>query len=268
MSRSFIRAAALAASLLTLAGCGGGGSTDAKAEEQETTTTVAHAAHWGYEGESGPDHWAELDPLYKKCVDGSAQTPINIVDAEPVDLVDPLFKYHSDHSTVINNGHTIQANAGFGSTVTVDGVIYPLAQIHFHTPSEHEVQGRLYPVEVHFVHKTQEGKLAVVGVFLEQGPAQNQAWDPYVKALTATEEHPNEAWIDWAAMLPQDHTTFRYSGSLTTPPCSEGVSWMVMTTPVQVSSQQIAAFEKVFGHNNRPTQAVNGRSLVIDSSRG
>lgn len=241
--------AAMALSLL--AACGGGDSSP---------------AHWSYEGEEGPEHWAELDPAYAACADGTAQTPIDVVGPTPVDLVDPELAYEAGEAEVVNTGHTIQANAASGSTLTVDGAEYPLAQMHFHAPSEHAVDGAHAPVEAHFVHKTEDDEIAVVGVVLTAGDAPNEAWQPFVEALTVEGEDAVETQLDWEAMLPDDRTTIRYEGSLTTPPCTEGVRWLLMQEPVPLGADQLAAFESAYSENNRPLQPLNGRTVEVDAA--
>lgn len=254
--------AVLFAALPLVAACGDNDSSSA-------SSTTAHAhAHWTYEGEEGPEHWAELDEDYALCADGSAQTPIDIVDPVSKDLADPEFSYTVNSATVINNGHTVQANAGEGNTLTVDGATYPFAQIHFHAPSEHTINGEQAAAEVHFVHKTADGAIAVVGVMIQEGPTDNTAWDAFVGALDVKEGEERTAEIDWLSMLPESHLTIRYQGSLTTPPCTEGVSWFLMSQPVELSAEQIAAFTAAYEGNNRPVQPLNGREVDVDASEG
>ena len=272
-----IGSAATAALLLSLglAACGSD-DTAAPAEVVETTaapeTTAAEAGHgeaphWTYEGEEGPENWGELSEEYVLCADGSAQTPIDVVAAVPTDLVDPSFAYTAGEATVVNNGHTIQANAGEGNTVTVDGAAFPLKQIHFHAPSEHTIDGQSFDAEVHFVHKTDDGVITVVGVMIVEG-AENAAWQPYIDGMTVAEDAEQATTIDWAAMLPAARMTYRYQGSLTTPPCTEGVNWLLMENPVELSAAQISAMTGAYEGNNRPVQPLNGRDLLIDSSEG
>lgn len=233
-----------------------------------TETTVHEHAHWTYEGEEGPEYWAELDEDYVLCADGSAQTPIDIVDPVSTDLTDPVFSYEVTSAVVINNGHTVQANSAEGNTLTIGDATFPFAQIHFHAPSEHTIDGVQAAAEVHFVHKTEDGKLAVVGVLIEEGDADNTAWAPFVAALDVAEGEERETEIDWLSMLPESRLTIRYSGSLTTPPCTEGVQWLLMSEPVTLSAAQIDAFTAAYEGNFRPVQPLNGRTVEIDSSEG
>ena len=238
----------------------------APAAAQSPSAPPAAPAHFSYEGEDGPAHWAELDPSYATCADGSAQSPIDITNPTPADLVDPVFAYTTGEVNVVNNGHSVQANAAPGSSVTVDGVEYPLAQVHFHAPSEHRINGLLAPVEAHFVNKTADGQITVVGVMIIQGDQPNAAWAPYVNSLGIAEGADQTTQFDWGAMLPASTLSVRYAGSLTTPPCSEGVHWLILTEPVQLSADQIEAFAAAHTGNDRPLQPLNGRPVQVDDT--
>ena len=230
------------------------------------SVSPATPAHWTYEGAEGPAHWGELDPAYVTCADGTAQSPIDITNPTPADLADPAFAYQAGVAQVVNNGHSIQANAAAGGTMSVDGVAYQLAQVHFHAPSEHTLDGTRTPVEVHFVHRAADGRIAVVAVFLVQGDTTNAAWDPYVKALGVARGAEQAAKLDWMAMLPASRLTIRYSGSLTTPPCTEAVHWLLMKDPVQLSADQLRAFTAAYEGNDRPVQPLNHRPVEIDTT--
>lgn len=234
----------------------------------ETTEAGEEHLHWSYEGEGGPENWGSLSEEYVTCADGSAQTPIDIVDPATADLADPVLNYTAGAATVINNGHTIQANAAEGNTMTVNGVEYPFLQIHFHASSEHTINGESFPAEVHFVHKTEDGKIAVLGVMIAEGAADNAAWAPFTDAMGTEEEAETPVELDWAAMLPTSKLSYRYAGSLTTPPCTEGVSWVLLDTPVELSAAQIAAMAAAYDDNHRPVQPLNGRTVELDSSEG
>jgi carbonic anhydrase len=250
-TRVHLAVAAAAISVFVLAGCG------------DASTSPAH---WSYEGEEGPERWGELDPSYALCAEGSAQTPIDIVNPLPAELADPEFAYEAGTAGVENTGHTIQANATPGSVLRFGGEEYPLAQMHFHAPSEHTIEGVRSPVEVHFVHKTEDDRISVIGVQLTAVESPNEAWRPFIDALTVEEAETVEASVDWRAMLPADPSTIRYSGSLTTPPCTEGVSWLLMQQPVAVSAEQIEAFETAYSGNNRPLQPLNDRVVQADAA--
>jgi carbonic anhydrase len=227
--------------------------------------------HWTYEGEEGPEHWGALDTAYAACATGVEQSPIDLTSAEAFDLVDVQTDYHESALTILNNGHTIQANYDAGSAMTVNGDTYELKQFHFHTPSEHTIDGEAFPLEVHFVHADADGHLAVIGVMLVEGDADNAAFAPVFDAMPAEEaeaEAVEGAQIDANAMLPENQLYYTYRGSLTTPPCSEGVRWIVMTTPVELSAAQIEAFHAIFELNARPVQPLNTRGLLLDSESG
>ena len=199
-------------------------------------------------GEEGPAHWGELDATYTACADGSAQTPIDIVNPTGKDLPNPEFTYAAGSAKIVNNGHTIQAVAADGNTLSVNGVVSTLLQRHF-------------------AHKAADGALSVVGVMISEGAKENAAWAPYVDSLTTVKGTDQMATIDWAAMLPADKLTYRYEGSLTTPPCTEGVHWFLMTAPVELSTAQIAKITAAYDGNSRPVQPLNGREVDVDTSK-
>lgn len=242
-----------------------------------TWASASATTDWSYEGTTGPAHWADLG--YPDCA-GDSQSPINVRTRRTVrkPLKDPRISYVASEAEVVNNGHSVEAEAPAGSTMKLGGVVYDLKQIHFHTLSEHTINGRHYPIEVHFVHKSSSGQTAVVAVLAERGKKANKAWEPYVTAVEelsqADPPESVEADINWRAMLPKSSAGFRYDGSLTTPPCTEGVRWNVLATPVRLSRHQIETFESVplsqapSGDNYRPVQPLNGRTVTLDVSRG
>jgi len=221
--------------------------------------------HWGYEGPHAPEHWGSLDPGFAACSHGREQSPIDLTGAEPVTLSEIGFEYAPSPISIQNNGHSIQVNYEPGSGIVLDGTRYGLVQFHFHHRSEHTVDGADCPLELHLVHADADGALAVVGVFVEEGAA-NGALAPVWRHLPAKAGPAAlvQGTVDAAALLPERRTTWRYRGSLTTPPCSEGVSWLMMTEPVTASREQIEAFAALFPVNNRPVQRLNGRRLVTD----
>ena len=174
------------------------------------------------------------------------------------------FHYLPGGKTLVNNGHTVQVNYAPGSSLELDGMHFELKQFHFHAPSENLIEGRSYPLEGHLVHANDKGELAVVAVMFEPGQANaalSQAWQAL--PAKAGEMHSLEQPISAEQLLPAQHDYYRFSGSLTTPPCSEGVRWLVMKQPVQVSQAQIDAFKAVMHHpNNRPVQPLNGRLVL------
>ena len=223
-------------------------------------------AHWGYDANIAPDRWGLLDPAYSVCSVGKKQSPVDLVNAEQRPLPEIEFDYKTSAINIVNSGHSIQINVDPGSSIAVERVRYQLVQFHFHHRSEHTIAGQQQPMELHFVHSNNKDELAVVGVFLIEGQA-NAALAPVWQNLPEqpTPEKTLPGTVDLDALLPQRRTTWRYSGSLTTPPCSEGVSWFVMTDGVEVSAEQIAKFSAIYPNNFRPVQPLNGRKLVCDS---
>lgn len=223
-------------------------------------------AHWGYDANIAPDRWGLLDPAYSVCSVGKKQSPVDLVNAEQRPLPEIEFDYNTSAINIVNTGHSIQINVDPGSSIAVERVRYQLVQFHFHHRSEHTIAGQQQPMELHFVHSNNKDELAVVGVFLIEGQA-NAALAPVWHNLPEqpTPEKTLPGTVDLDALLPQQRTTWRYSGSLTTPPCSEGVSWFVMTDGVEVSAEQIAKFSAIYPNNFRPVQPLNGRQLVCDS---
>ncbi len=224
--------------------------------------SLASPVHWTYEGAEGPAHWAELDKDFAACGLGQQQSPIDLTDGVQADLP-PLQPHWSASAewTVTNNGHTVQASAKDAGTLTIDGVSYDLLQFHFHHPSEHLVNGKPAPMEVHFVHRAANGSLAVVGVMLVGG-GQPGPLDTLLAAAPATAGEAPAGHLDPNALMPKEGGYWRYAGSLTTPPCSEVVSWTVMHSPVQVSDAAIAAFSKLIPENARPVQQLHRRYLL------
>lgn len=227
------------------------------------TAESGHAAPWGYEGEAGPEHWGKLQPDFKVCELGFEQTPIDFKTAVRAGLkgVEPDFQQMP--LKILNNGHTIQVNCAPGSKTMINGESFDLLQFHFHHPSEHLLSGKAFDMELHFVHKSPAGQLAVLGVFIRPG-AENAALAPVWAAMPATagEEQVIGAMIDPSAMLPVNRGFFRYQGSLTTPPCSEGVLWTVFKEPVEASEAQIRQFAQLFAVNARPVQKLHRRFLL------
>ena len=231
---------------------------------------------WEYEGEHGPKFWGKIDPVFSVCDKGRNQSPIDFAKTSPAELPKlradfspaKLQIVHHEHiADEINDGHTIQINYTEGDTLTIGETPYELIQFHFHAPSEHTVRGKHYPMEVHFVHKSPSGALAVVGVFIEQG-AHNKAFDPIWANLPkqkGVESHFEHVSVDVDSLLPRSHQSYRYDGSLTTPPCSEVVKWIVMKSPIQLSKEQIKTFTSIIKGNNRPVQPLYHRIAVTDA---
>jgi carbonic anhydrase len=228
---------------------------------------ATHPPHWTYEGEEGPIHWGELDASYATCGTGQEQSPIDVVSPVEQDLANISFHYQPSAVNILNNGHTVQVNYDAGSYIELDGARYDVLQFHYHAPSEHTVNGEAFPAELHMVHKNADGNLAVVGILLREG-ADNSAYDPFIDNLPASESEAKDAGVtvDAAELLPMEQTTYRYDGSLTTPPCSEGVKWLLMTTPVELSAEQLGKLDELFEANNRPVQLVGERTPVEDNT--
>ncbi len=222
------------------------------------------ASHWGYQGHEGPEHWGELSPKYATCARGSNQSPVNLVGMVEGELPGLKVAYAPGGTEVLNNGHTIQVNVAPGDAFSVRGHRFELKQFHFHSPSENTIEGRSYPMEAHFVHADADGNLAVIAVMFEEGPANAEL----AKAWALMPEHAGEKAqlaqpIAISALLPSDLDYYRFNGSLTTPPCSEGVRWYVMKRPMTLSAEQLEKFRHVMHHdNNRPVQPLNARIVV------
>jgi carbonic anhydrase len=220
--------------------------------------------HWTYEGTTGPAHWAKLSTEFKTCEVGQKQTPINLTGAVRGNELPVTFDYHAFPLKIVNNGHTIQVNASPGSSITIGDTKYELAQFHFHHPSEHQIEGKAAELELHLVHKSAAGGLAVVGVFLQPGK-ENAALKPVFDQMPPKEGAVVEAKgsTDPAQLLPASKSFYRYTGSLTTPPCSEGIVWTVFKEPLELSPAQAKQFSDLFKNNARPVQALHGRSVVV-----
>jgi carbonic anhydrase len=226
---------------------------------------VVSGEHWGYSGEEGPEHWGELSSEYTACATGKNQTPINVAGMVDAELPPLVFDYKPDGGQeVINNGHTIQVNFVPGSTIKVDDKTFELLQFHFHSPSENHIEGKSFPMEAHFVHKDKDGNLAVLALMYTEGEENHElekAWKGMPKE--AGEKATLSQAVSADALLPQNLDYYRFDGSLTTPPCSEGVRWLVLKANSTASKQQIEEFQHVMHHpNNRPLQPLNARVIL------
>ncbi len=225
-------------------------------------SSLGHDVHWAYSGDTGPESWGRLKPEFQQCMLGKRQSPIDIREGIPVQL-DPIqFDYRPSSFRVIDNGHTVQVNLEPGNGITVMGRRYELLQFHFHRPSEERINGRQYEMVAHLVHKDMDGKQAVVAVLMDQGkahPLVQQVWNNL--PLEKNMEQGAMSQIDLTHLLPEQRQYYTYMGSLTTPPCSEGVLWMVMKQPAGMSREQIAVFSKLYPMNARPVQSGSGRLI-------
>ena len=231
------------------------------------STGNAHSGevHWAYEGETGPQAWGSLKPEFNVCAIGKRQSPINIEDggtlqgpAEPIQ-----FTYVTSSASVVNNGHTIQVDVQGENSITVRGSNYRLLQLHFHTPSEEQINFKRFPMVAHLVHKSNEGQLAVVAVLLQEGDANtmiDKVWT-YMPLDANDRVRMPQGLLNVSELLPKDQRYYQFMGSLTTPPCSEGVLWMVMKQPVTISRPQYKLFTQLYPNNARPVQPVNGRPV-------
>lgn len=226
--------------------------------------------HWGYDGEAGPEHWGELSADFKTCEIGTKQTPIDLTGTIKAETGKPLaIDYHAVAGRVLNNGHTVQVNVAKGCGCVIDGERFDLLQFHFHHPSEHLLSGQAQEMEAHFVHKSAGSKLAVIGVFVRKG-ARNAALEPVFSKMPAAagpEEALAEAF-DPSRLFPEaagnaDRPFYRYMGSLTTPPCTEGLVWTVFKDPIEASEDQIKQFSALFPNNARPVMQLNRRKLML-----
>jgi carbonic anhydrase len=242
------------------------GGTAAKVAKLRAAKGAAHAAghgaHWSYNGDGGPEQWGQLKPEFSACSTGTRQSPIDIRSGVKVDLEPIQFDYRPVSFSVVDNGHTIQVNLGGGNAIEVQGRRYDLVQFHFHRPSEERINGRQYDMVAHLVHKDPEGKLAVVAVLLDRGAAQpliQTIWNNL--PLEKGSEVAVKSDLDMNHLLPGDRRYFTYMGSLTTPPCSEGVLWMVLQQPVPIAQDQVGVFSRLYPMNARPIQQASGRLI-------
>jgi carbonic anhydrase len=220
--------------------------------------------HWEYKGKNGPQNWGNLDPRYRDCSVGHAQSPINITGAKKTGLPPLIFNYNAVSLNIINNGHTIQVNYTPGSSLIVGDKTYALRQFHFHHPSEEHVNGHAYDMVVHLVHADAAGHIAVVAVLLQTGDANGfigTVWQNIPKEEEKPLEVPGVV-LNVKDLLPADHGYYTFAGSLTTPPCSEGVTWFVLKHPVSLSASQLAEFAKLYPKDARPIEPRNGREIL------
>jgi carbonic anhydrase len=221
-----------------------------------------HSNHWSYEGETGPANWGKINADWAKCGTGTRQSPIDLRDGMKVDLEQIAFDYRPSGFSVVNNGHTVQVAVGMGNYITVQNRTYELVQFHFHRPSEERINGRGTEMVVHLVHKDAEGRLAVVAVLLERGAANpmiQTVWNNL--PLEKNDAFAPAVALDVNEIVPAKREYFTFMGSLTTPPCTEGVLWMVMKNPMPASPSQMALFSRLYPLNARPTQAGGGRII-------
>jgi len=223
---------------------------------------------WDYSGPRGAEHWSELDPAYRTCNSGHEQSPIDIRNARKAQLPLLQFDYSSEPlKYVINNAHTIRVDyhdrPGRGSYLVVGEERYQLTQFHFHRPSEEYVHGKPYEMVLHLMHRAADGKVVGVAVLLTAGRA-NSTIEKVWQHMPRTEGQlaVTGVTLNPAGMLPRDTRYYRYEGSQTAPPCAEGVTWLVLKTPVEIAPEQIRAFAALYPHDVRPIQPLNGREVL------
>jgi carbonic anhydrase len=271
----------LCAAAILLAACDNNGS---PAHSQTATEThVAEEAHgevhWGYEDDNGPAKWGAMNADWQLCADGRQQSPIDLTAAVESDLPDIGVHTLSEHAVEVlnqndvleelDNGHTVQVNALLADALDIDGKSYSLQQFHFHSPSEHTVDGMHFPMEIHFVNKAGDGSLAVLGILVSEGaenPAIESLWESLPEDHGGTTRTALPESFAESLLTDAEAGFFHYSGSLTTPPCTEGVKWMIKRMPTELSAAQIQRFQSIYDHNNRPTNPLNDRELFVDSS--
>jgi len=247
----------------------------AKAKDSHAETESARPIHWTYSGEDGPGHWASLSPVYAACGQGHSQSPVDF----GVSVIHGKVNMELDYKTtslniahnemvddIVDNGHTIQITAQPGSVLKLGDKVYHLKQLHFHTPSEHTLDGKHLPMEMHMVHQSDDGKLAVLGVLIEEGTANKNIEKiiPYLPNAPGESKHLADVHIELNLQIPANREAYHYTGSLTTPPCSENVEWLVLREKLKFSAEQIKAFSSRMHNNSRPVQPLYGRKILVD----
>ena len=225
-----------------------------------------HGPHWGYRGAEGPKHWGELDKAFAACQAGHQQAPIDIRGPKAADLPPIQFAYRAAPLHIVNNGHSIQIDYEPGSSITVGDRHYDFKQVHFHHPSEERINGKSYAMGAHLVHAAADGSLAVVAVMLDAKGAANplisRLWQ-YMPAHEGPEKTHADVEVDVTGLLPADRGYYTFAGSLTTPPCTENVTWFVLKTPEAISQAQADAFGRIYPQDARPIQPLYGRQVLM-----
>jgi carbonic anhydrase len=251
---------------LAAAGCGTDQEPATAPDDSPSHILTAHpavegAAHWTY---AEADRWGELDEQYAACGSGERQSPVDLTGATDEDLAEPVLAYEPFELTVTDTDHSIQVGYDTGSTLTLDDTAYDLAQLHFHAPSEHTVDGRHAAAEIHLVHGDHDGPFVALGVLVEEG-APSAAIDDVLDHLpVGAGDADAGTFFDATDLLPGSLEAYRYDGSLTTPPCTEDVTWLVLAEPVTWSAEQLALLTARYDDNARPVQDLHDRPLVLD----
>jgi carbonic anhydrase len=222
----------------------------------------SHASHWSYAGAQGQQHWSEISAEFQMCGKGQNQSPLDIVEAVDADLPALSVAYRWELPEIANLGHALQVSSAPGSWLTAKGNRFELVQFHFHSPSENRIQGKSYPLEAHFVHRNAAGELAVLAVLFDSGPANPSLGKILAAAPRAQGKDSASLKLAEKDLLPENRAYYLYSGSLTTPPCTEGVRWFVLQSPRTVSADQAAEFVRLFGKNARDPQPLGSRIVL------
>lgn len=244
--------------LALITGC----SKSAAGAAAPSPSATPHA--WSYDGAEGPEHWGALSSAFGSCSSGTAQSPIDVGGGSGLTPAPLALAYSASEGEITDNGHTTELRALTAQSITVGRKPYAFKQMHFHAPSEHTLDGVGYEAEFHFVHQADDGGLAVVGILATKG-ATNAPWAPFMDGVPAAVSGQKVAAgvVDFPALFPASLDHFAYDGSLTTPPCSEGVRWLLLETPVELGAGQLATLRAAHAGNSRPVQALNGRDVVV-----
>jgi carbonic anhydrase len=255
ISKTVLFSALLGSLLFFGAGCDSNDSSNGDDDPDEI--------EWNY-GVKGPDRWMNLSPDFAVCGSGTRQSPIDISVPDDEDFFGWQFSYESSGLNVHNDGKTVKMPIEFGSSITINDTEYALSEIHFHTTSEHTINGVSFPGEIHFVHESGDGDVAYVAVFIQTGE-ENKALNEILAELPTTPGEPIDVFgklVDPNLFLPENRTYYRYAGSLTTPPCTEGVTWIVLRNPLMMSVGQVGGLRSKMGLNFRPVQPLNDRPIL------
>ncbi|MBE9563445.1 MAG: carbonic anhydrase family protein, partial [Proteobacteria bacterium] len=223
-----------------------------------------HDAHWGYSGDTGPKHWGSLSEKYSACDSGKQHSPIDIATSTKADLPPLQFNYSSFPLAIINNGHTIGIETKGAGSLTIGNDSYNILGFHSHSPTEGAIDGKHADMVMHLVHKSEAGKIAVVAVYFNKGEANpliTTLWNVMPKQVGEVQHH-NDIKIDIKQILPEDSNYYTYAGSFTTPPCTEGVKWIVLKQQVTISAEQLAQYNALYSDNVRPVQPLNERKVL------
>lgn len=264
LTRKTLTAGSSAVLLAMITGCADTAAPGASPADPSAQTAPGEApAQWSYEGATGPQHWGELEDEFTTCSTGAAQSPIDL-PGDPVLSSEPIqLDYTDSDFQARDTGHTVELESTSPQNITVDGTEYTFQQMHYHAPSEHTLDGADYAAELHFVHQADDGDLAVVGVLAAEGE-NNPAWSPVIEAVSAAhdEDSAEVTGLTLSSLLPESLDHYEYDGSLTTPPCSENVRWLLLQSPIELGRTQISELRSAHSDNNRPTQPLNDREVA------